>query len=121
MSKAPSVVLGVFAQSNQLGVAINALLQAGFSEEQIYFAGDPLTTTGSFVRLQSLFSRQQLPRGGDAEDLVRLGVPPAQAQFCYQAFEVGHSIVAVLATEREERAAELLRQAGGSVVQPVGG
>lgn len=121
MTKAASVVLGVFAQSNQLGEAINALLQAGFSEKQIYFAGEPLTTTGSFTRLQSLFSRQQLPRGGGAEDLVRLGVPLPQAQSCYQAYETGHSIVAVQASDRPERAADLLRQAGGSLVLPVGG
>jgi hypothetical protein len=121
MAEVPSVVLGVFAQSNQLGVAINALLQAGFSEEQIYFAGDPLTTTGSFTRLQGLFSRQQLPRGGGAEDLVRLGVPPSQALSCYQAYEAGQSVIAILAAGRQEQAADLLRQAGGSVVQPVGG
>ncbi len=112
------MVLGIFAQSNQLGAAINALLQAGFREEQIYYAGEPLTTSGSFTRLPSLFSRQQLPRGGGAEDLVRLGVPLTQAQSCYQAYETGQSILAVQATERQEQSADLLRQASGTVVLP---
>ncbi len=58
------MVLGIFAQSNQLGAAINALLQAGFS------------------------------------------------------YETGQSIVAVQATERQEQSADLLRQAGGTVVLP---
>lgn len=121
MSKAASVVLGVFAQSNQLGEAINTLLQAGFGEKQIYYAGEPLTTIGSFTRLQSLFSKQQLPRGGGAEDLVRLGVPLPQAQSCYKAYETGNSIVAVQTTDRQERAADLICQVGGNVVLPVGG
>jgi hypothetical protein len=111
------VVIGVFADSQQAAKALDHLLQAGFSEKQFYFAGQPLTPIGMLTRFQSLFSRQQLPSGGGPEELVRLGVPQAQARSYYQAYEAGNTIVVTLAQDRGPEALDLLRRAGGSVAQ----
>lgn len=89
-----SVVVSVFQDNNQAQQAINDLMNAGFSNDQIKYS----VNKGG---------------GGIADDLVNLGIAQSEASFYNNEFEQGHTIVTVNTTDRQQEASNILNRDGG--------
>ncbi len=91
----PMLVVGAFPNRAAANAAIDALLDAGFSSEQIRY------------------SEHGTEGGGILNHLISLGVPSQVAQPYEQEFETGHTIVTVKTTDRQQEAQFLLTKFGG--------
>jgi len=111
MTTTQQIVVGVFDERTQAEQAVDALLGAGFSNDQIRFSGHGASTGGILASLKSLFTGQETGRVYD--DLVDLGVPADDASYYQSQFEAGRSIVAVLAGGRMEEATAIVSRYGG--------
>src|SRR5438874_13828144 len=96
---ARSLIVALFTDENQAQQAVNALLDAGFSSDQISFAGHG-TPRGMLAGLKSLFSGEAMSMGGAYDDLLAKGLPEQDAQYYQQEYEAGRSIVAVTGESR---------------------
>lgn len=102
-----SMIVGVFQDSAQAEQAVAELKQAGFSNDQIEFAGHGAAKSGGlFAGIKSLF------KGGDAgtsnvyDDLVGMGMPSEDARYYQGEYEGGRSIVGVSGEDGESRLQE---------------
>ena len=113
MTTTQRMVVAVFDDSTQAEQAANELQNAGFSPDQLRFAGHGASTaTGGIAdKIKSLFTGQQT--GAAYDDLVSMGVPPDDASYYQQEYEAGHSILAVLADGRMQEATDILARYGG--------
>src|SRR5437588_5841929 len=111
MATTQQIVVGVFDDHSQAEQAVNALLNAGFNDDQIRYSGHGVATGGILARLKSLFTGQETT--SVYNDLLELGVPENDANSYQQEFEAGRSIVAVLAGGRMEEARSILASYGG--------
>jgi uncharacterized protein (TIGR02271 family) len=111
MSTTQRMVVAVFDDNTQAEQAANALQNAGFSPDQLRFAGSTGSTSSLGEKIKSLFTGQ---RAGSAyDDLVDLGVSQDDASYYQQQYEAGHSILAVLAADRMQDATDILARYGG--------
>lgn len=86
------LVVGVFEQQSEAKKAVNALRDAGFTDNQIGFAlreGGVVTNT--------LLS-----------DFVKLGIPQDRAAYYENEYKAGHALVSVRGDGREQEAARIL-------------
>jgi uncharacterized protein (TIGR02271 family) len=113
MTTRQQLVVGVFRDRSQAEQAINELLQAGFSHNQIRFAGRGTSTGGILEKIKSVFTGQDISTGGIYDDLVKMGAPPEDARYYQSEFEAGRSIVAVLASQNIQEAINILVRHGG--------
>lgn len=88
------VVVSVFKDEAQAQQAINDLLNAGFSNDQIRYS----VNKGG---------------GGITDDLISLGVPQQDAGFYNNEFEAGHTVVTVNTSDRQQQAYDILTRDGG--------
>lgn len=107
-----SMVVALFTDENQAQQAVDALMQAGFSSDQISFAGHG-TPRGMLAGLKSLFTGEAMSTGGAYDDLVRRGMPEQDAQYYQQEYEAGRSVVAVSGDSRLQEASSILSTYGG--------
>jgi uncharacterized protein (TIGR02271 family) len=84
----------VFQDNSQAQQAINDLMNAGFSNDQIKYS----VNKGG---------------GGIADDLADLGLQQSEANFYNNEFEQGHTIVTVNTTDRQQDAQNILTRDGG--------
>ena len=103
--------MAVFDDRAQAEQAVNELENAGFSNDQIRFAGHGASTGGILDSLKSLFTGQDT--GSVYNDLVSMGMPQDDASYFQQEYEAGRSIVTVLAGERMQEATAILARYGG--------
>lgn len=108
-----STVVGVFPDETQADQAINALRQAGFSDDQITYSGHGTTSGGFLAGLKSFFTGEDTTTGGAYNDLVAMGIPEQDARYYQQEYQAGRSIVAVTGGYDMQRAASILAQYGG--------
>lgn len=108
-----STVVGVFSDDVQAQQAINALRQAGFSDDQISYSGHGTASGGFLAGLKSFFTGEDYAAGGAYNDLVGMGMPEEDARSYQREYEVGRSIVAVTGGRRMQEASTLLSQYGG--------
>ena len=111
MSSMQRLVVAVFDDRAQAEQAVNELENAGFSNDQIRFAGHGASTGGILDSLKSLFTGQDT--GSVYNDLVSMGMPQDDASYFQQEYEAGRSIVTVLAGERMQEATAILARYGG--------
>ena len=111
MSTTRRLVVAVFDDRAQAEQAVNALEKAGFSGDQIRFAGHGASSGGILDSLKSLFTGQDT--GSVYNDLVSMGMPQDDASYFQQEYEAGRSIVTVLAGERMQEATAMLARYGG--------
>ena len=107
-----SMVVALFTDENQAQQAVDALMQAGFSSDQISFAGHG-TPRGMLAGLKSLFTGEAMSTGGAYDDLVNRGMSEQDAQYYQQEYEAGRSVVAVSGDSRLEEASTILSTYGG--------
>lgn len=91
----PSLVVAAFPNQGTANTAIDALLEAGFTSEQIRY------------------SEHGAAGGGILNHLISLGVPSQIAQPYEQEFETGHTIVTVKTADRQQEAGYLMEHNGG--------
>jgi len=111
MTTRQQTVVAVFDDRAQAEQAVNELENAGFSNDQIRFAGHGASTGGILGSLKSLFTGQDT--GSVYNDLVSMGMPQDDASYFQQEYEAGRSIVTVLAGERMQEATAILARYGG--------
>jgi len=111
MTTTQRLVVAVFDDCAQAEQAVDALQNAGFSNDQIRFAGHGASTGGILDSLKSLFTGQDT--GSVYNDLVSMGMPQDDASYFQREYEAGRSIVTVLAGERMQEATALLARYGG--------
>jgi stress response protein YsnF len=87
------VVVGVFENWAEAERAVRELQRAGFRNEQIKYS---------------------VNKGGPGilDGLVGMGLPYDEASFYNNEFQIGHTVVAVMAPERQQEAYEILRLSG---------
>lgn len=95
----PSLVVGTFPNHATANTAIDALLEAGFTSEQIRY------------------SERGTEGGGILNHLIRLGVPSQVAQPYERDFKTGHTIVTVKTTDRQPEAQFLMANHGGANIR----
>jgi len=108
-----STIVGVFSDDSQAQQAINALRQAGFSDDQISYSGHGNSSGGFLAGLKSFFTGEDNAAGGAYNDLVGMGMPEEDARSYQRQYEAGRSIVAVTGGSRMQEASTLLSQYGG--------
>lgn len=91
----PTLVVGAFPRRATANTAIDALLEAGFTSEQIRY------------------SEHGAAGGGILNHLISLGVPSQVAQPYEQEFETGHTVVTVKTSDRQQEAQYLMANHGG--------
>lgn len=108
----PSVVAALFTEENQAQEAVDALLQAGFTGDQIGFAGHG-TPHGLLASIKSLFRKDPTSMPDVYNDLVEAGLPEQVAQYYRQEYNAGRSIVEVVGAGDTQAAITTLSQYGG--------
>jgi uncharacterized protein (TIGR02271 family) len=113
----PSVVAALFTEESQAQEAVDALLQAGFTSDQIGFAGHG-TQHGLLASIKSLFRKDSTSMNDVYNDLVTAGLPERAARYFCREYDAGRSIVEVLGTGDMQRAVTILRRYGGYSAPP---
>jgi len=112
MATRRTTIVGVFSDKALAERAIDALKDAGFSNEEIRYSGHT-TGVGFFENLKSWFTGEETGTTGDvAKDLTKLGVPENEADYYAREYAAGHPIVAVKSPGHEADAASILRSNG---------
>jgi len=119
MTTTQGIVVAIFNDRAQAEQAVDALENAGFSGDQIRYAGHGASSGGILASLKSLFTGEETD--SVYNDLVSMGVAQDAASYFQQEYEAGHSVVSVLAGERMQEATAILNRYGGySANQRVG-
>lgn len=106
-----STVVGVFSDKSLADEAIDALQNAGFSSDQIYYSASG--STGKFFEdLKNLFTGPAASGEILARDLSNMGLSDEEARYYAQEYSNGHAIVAVKAPGREQEALIILHRFG---------
>jgi uncharacterized protein (TIGR02271 family) len=113
MTTKSRLVIGVFRDHAQAEQAINGLLQAGFDNRQIRFAGRGISPGGMLEKIKTLFINRDISEGGIYDDLVKMGAPIEEARYYQGEFEAGRAIVVVLANGDAQNAVNILVRHGG--------
>lgn len=107
-----ATIVGVFTDDTQAQQAIEALRQAGFSEDQITYSGHGASGSGFLAGLKSFFTGDDYTTGGAYNDLIGMGMPEEDARAYAREYDAGRSIVAVTGGRAQEASA-LMAQYGG--------
>lgn len=111
MGTTQRIVAAVFNDRTQAEQAVNALQNAGFSDDQIRYTGHGASGGGILASLKNLFTGEETE--SVSNDLVSMGVSQDDASYFQREYEAGRSIVTVLAGERMQEATALLTRYGG--------
>ncbi|GHO88707.1 general stress protein [Dictyobacter formicarum] len=112
MSVTPSpTVVGVFRDRALVEQAIEALYQAGFSQDQIRYSV-PGHSGGFLDDLKSLFTGSNSGSGDLANDLTAMGLSSEQARYYANEYDNGNIVLAVHALDREQEALGIFHQFG---------
>ena len=108
------IVVALFTDESQAQQAIDALLNAGFNNSQISFAGHG-TPGGVLSTIKSFFTGEGMTTSAGAayKDLLSMGMPQQNAVYYQQEFEAGRSVVAVSGSDRLQEASDILSTYGG--------
>jgi hypothetical protein len=109
------IIVGVFDEVEAGDTAVEALRQAGFKEEQIYYSAQPHAGAGGFVStLRAFFTTGSADDGSNVEHTLEgMGLSDDDADFYDTEYREGHKIIAVRTDNRYEEALNILREKGG--------
>ncbi len=117
MSVTPSsAIVGVFRDRANAEQALDALYNAGITNEQVRFSSSE-TSGGFFDDLKSLFTGQNAT-GNVANDLSDLGLSNEEASYYANEHRNGNIILAVKAPGRSAEVQNILHQFGSLNTQP---
>jgi hypothetical protein len=106
-----SPTIGIFKDRSMAEQAIDALHTAGFTSDQVRYSA-PGTSGSILADLKSLFTGQNTNSGNITNDLTDMGLSNEEAQYYSHEFTNGNTILAVLASGREQEALNILHQYG---------
>jgi hypothetical protein len=104
-----SLVIGVFTDRSAADAAIDQLLEAGFSSEQLSLSHRQGAPAG---RVKHLFSKRPGQEGSIVDELKGLGFPEDEARYYQNELDAGRIIVTVQADGRQEDARAILESNG---------
>lgn len=110
-----TIVAGVFNDPATAQNAIEALHQAGFSQDQIMHSDQTSHHGGGFLSgLKGMFTGEGTPKeeGNIINDLKGVGVPASAAAYYEHEYEAGHSVVVVKTDGHPQEAITVLRNYG---------
>ena len=112
MAMMRKATVGVFNDTTTAERAIEALKDAGFSNDEIRYSG-AATGGGFFDTLKSWFGGEESGNKGDVvRDLTSIGLPQNEADYYAKEYAAGHPVVAVRSPGREDEAMTILRTSG---------
>lgn len=107
-------VVGLFDERGMADRAVNALEQAGFAPEQIYYSGsgeNPQTTFWQAIR--TFFTRSDTTTEHELDrELKDRGFSSDEVDNYRREFELGRTLLAINAPGREDEALAILRANG---------
>ena len=106
-----ATVVGVFRDRALAEQAMQALYNAGFSRDQIRYAGTG-PSNSFFEGIKSLFTGPVASGGDLANDLTTMGLSEEEARYYANEYNNGHSIVAVKAPSHEREAMDVMHSYG---------
>jgi uncharacterized protein (TIGR02271 family) len=113
MTTRRTTVVGVFNDKTLAERAIDALKDAGFSNDEIRYSG--ASGGGFFDNLKGWLAGEGTGTTGNVEsDLKNMGVPEGEANYYAGEYEAGHPIVAVKSPGHENDALAIMRSNGSS-------
>ncbi len=115
MATARQTIVGVFDEPGMADNAIDALQQAGFNADQIYYSAHASTGGGGFMEgLKRLFSdnTDAAPAGHVSHDLTNFGLSGDEADYYDREYQAGHGVVAVRTGGRDQEALNILQTNG---------
>jgi uncharacterized protein (TIGR02271 family) len=113
MTTRRTTVVGVFNDKTLAERAIDALKDAGFSNDEIRYSG--ASGGGFFDNLKSWFAGEDMGTTGNVEsDLKNMGVPEGEANYYSREYASGHPIVAVRSPGHENDALSIMRSNGSA-------
>lgn len=90
------IVIGVFDDPVSADRSLTALLQAGFSQDQLRHTTTEGSEHTSPKGIKALFSGEKaMPHKNVMDDLVNMGVEPNDARIYQKEYEAGHPLVSV--------------------------
>ncbi len=113
-------VVGIFNNSSMAEHAIEELKDAGFSDEEIQYSGQPAKKNVLKNIKSKLKGGEPQSREEIVESLMDMGVPEEAAHRCASEFAAGHPIVAVKSPGHEQDAITILRSNGGRSYNALG-
>ncbi len=117
MTTRRTTVVGVFSDKNMAERAIDALKDAGFSNDEIRYSDTSGGGGGGFFdNLKSWLSGEDTTgtSGNVQSDLKNMGVPEGEANYYAREYDAGHPIVAVRSPGHENDALSIMRSNGSS-------
>lgn len=109
-----SMIVALFEDRAMAEQAATELKQAGFSGDQIEFAGHGAGTGGGLLSgLKSLFTGGDTGTSDVYEDMIDMGMPAEDARYYQGEYEAGRSIVGVSDESRLQEASTILTRFGG--------
>ena len=116
-----SCVVSTFHNVVSAEFAIDGLKDAGFALEDILYSGKaaPHHHNNPVEKLTHIFEQDDddvLVNAGDGKIetyLLKLGIPPTDAQYYEHEYETGHPVVAVLTHGHQSEAMAVMRSNGG--------
>ena len=106
-----SPTVGIFKDRSMAEQAIDALHNVGFTSEQVRYSA-PGTSGSILADLKNLFTGQNTNSGNITNDLTDMGLSNEEAQYYANEHANGNTILAVLASGREQEALNILHQYG---------
>jgi len=111
------LAVGVFRDHSLAEQAVEALLQAGFRDDEITLWGQGASTGGFLGTLMSKRSGQGTEMGSISGSLVEMGKPQEDADYYQHETEAGRSVVAIRSYGHRQEASDILYRAGAYTVQ----
>ena len=106
-------IVALFTSEGQAQQAINALRQAGISDDQISFSGHETQGGGFLAGLKSFFTGDTTGSTSAYDDLTRMGFQEPEARYFQREYENGRSVVAVRGADDSQQVTSILAQYGG--------
>jgi hypothetical protein len=106
-----STLVGVFRDRASAEEAMHELNNAGFTHDQIRYAG-PGSTGGFLEDIKSLFTGPGTSSEHLANDLTRMGLSNEEARYYANEYSNGHPIIAMKAPNHEQDALNILNRHG---------
>lgn len=113
MTMGTSPIVAVFTEQADAGNAVNDLQTAGFDSDQISFLA-PGTVRGSFFTSIKNFFKEGTAHGDVDDELMKMGVPEQEAQYCQNQYDAGRTLLIVQApAARRDQALDIIRENQG--------
>jgi len=108
-----STIVGVFTDQATAEQAVQALEDAGFDHEQIWYSS-PGGASSFFEDIKSLFTGTDTASSNLVNELTSMGLSDEEARYYANEYRGGRSVVAVKAPGSEQDAMALLQRYGAS-------